>query len=166
MPALLAKDYYCHRCKKGYTRRDKHKCLACYKPEKHTGDIIVCGTCNRTFFGQKCYGEHLRNRSKGGKRDVVCELVQKCLKCKGTVSCLKQHVCGYATCSNCKKYCDLQTHKCYICYLSKPKAVRVQAKRRVSILKRKKTGACVVKRARPSTCSTIWKRNRIRVCTL
>ena len=25
MPALLAKDYYCHTCKKGYTRRDKHK---------------------------------------------------------------------------------------------------------------------------------------------
>ena len=40
MPAFLAKDYYCHTCKKGYTRRDKHKCpnkcLACFKPEKHT----------------------------------------------------------------------------------------------------------------------------------
>ena len=118
MPAFLAKDYYCHTCKKGYTRRDKHKCpdkcLAGFKPGQHTGDIIVCGTCNRTFFGQKCYDAHLRDRSKGGKRDVVCELVQKCLECNRTVSGLKQHVCGYATCSNCKKYCDLKTHKCYM----------------------------------------------------
>ena len=63
MPAFLAKDYYCHTCKNiPYTRRDKHKCpdkcLVCYKPEKHTGDIIVCDKCNRTFFGQKCFEEH------------------------------------------------------------------------------------------------------------
>ena len=118
MPAFLAKGYYCHRCKKGYTRRDKHKCpdkcLACFKPGQRTGDIIVCGRCNRTFFGQKCYDAHLRNRLKGGKRDLVCELVQKCLECNRTVSDLKQHVCGYATCSNYKKYCDLKTHKCYM----------------------------------------------------
>ena len=116
MPAFLSKKYYCHTCKSAYTRRDKNKCpnkcLACYKPEKHTGDIIVCDKCNRTFFGQKCCDEHLRNRSKGGKRDVVCELIQKCLECKRTVSDLKQHACGYATCSNCKKYCDLKTHEC------------------------------------------------------
>ena len=118
MPGFLSKKYYCHTCKSAYTRRDKHKCpnkcLACYKLEKHTGDITVCHKCNRTFFGQKCYDEHLRNRSKGGKRDVVCELIQKCLEFKQTVSDLKQHVCGYATCSNCKKYCDLKTHECYM----------------------------------------------------
>ena len=48
----------------------------------------------------------------------------------------------------------------------KQKAVRVQAKRRVSILKRKKTGACVVTRVRPATCFTSWKRNKVRVRTL
>ena len=118
MPAFLAKDYYCHTCRKGYTRRDKHKCpdkcLACFKTEKHTGGKIICNKCNRTFFGQKCYDEHLRNRSKGEKRDVVCEIVQKCLECKRTVSGLKQHICGHATCINCKEYCDPQTHQCYM----------------------------------------------------
>ena len=69
MPAFLGKDYYCHTCKKSYTRRDKHrcpnKCLACFKTEQHTGHKITCDKCNRTFFGQNCYDEHLRNRSKG-----------------------------------------------------------------------------------------------------
>ena len=118
MPAFLAKDYYCHTCKKGYTRHDKHKCpnkcLACFKPEKHTGDKLFCDKCNRTFFGQRCYEEHLKNRSKGKKRDVVCEIVKKCLECKRTVSDLKQHVCGHATCNNCKECCDLTKHQCYM----------------------------------------------------
>ena len=55
-----------------------------------------------------------KNRSNGKKRDVVCELVQKCLECKQTVSNLKNHVCGHSTCSNCKSCCDPKTHKCYM----------------------------------------------------
>ena len=100
MPAFLGKDYYCHTCKKSYKCRNKHKCplkcLSCFKTEHHTGDKIICDKCNRTFFGQKCYEEHLRNRSKGKNRSVVCELVQKCLECKRTVSDLKNHICRYS----------------------------------------------------------------------
>ena len=74
MPAFSVKDYYCHTCKKGYSRRDKrkcpNKCLSCFKTEQHTGDKIICDKCNRTFFGQKCNEEHLRNHSKGKERDV------------------------------------------------------------------------------------------------
>ena len=118
MPAFLSKKYYCHTCKKGYTRRDKHKCpdkcLACFKTEKHVGDNMVCKYCNQIFFGQKCYDEHLRDRSKGGGGDVVCEHVRKCLICHRTVLDLKQHVCSYTTCTNCKKYGDPKTHKCYM----------------------------------------------------
>ena len=112
MPAFLGKKYYCHTCNKSYTRRDKHKCpnkcLACFKTEQHTGDKITCSKCNRRFFGQKCYDEHLRDRSKGGKRDVMRELIKKCLKCNCTVTDLTKHVCGYTTCNNCKSYCDPQ----------------------------------------------------------
>ena len=75
---------------------------------------MTCDKCNRTFFGQNCFDEHLRNRSKGKKRDVVCELVQKCLKCHRTVGDLTKHVCGHTICSNCKLYCDPQTHKYYM----------------------------------------------------
>ena len=118
MPAFLSQNYYCHTCKKGYTRRDKHKCpdkcMSCFKAGKHTGDNIVCDKCNRVFFGEPCYKEHLRNRSKGVERDVVFELVKKCLVCHRTVSDLKRHECGYTTCNNCGKYCDPKTHKCYM----------------------------------------------------
>ena len=47
-------------------------------------------------------------------RSVICVLVQKCFECKRIVSDLKQHVCGHATCNNCKEYCDLTKHKCYM----------------------------------------------------
>ena len=118
MPGFLGTCYYCHSCKKGYAHRDKHrcpnKCLACFKTKQHIDNAITCDKCNRTFFGKDCYDENLRNRSKGEKRDVVCELVQKCQQCRRTVTDLTRNVCGYAICNNCKSYCDPQTHKCYM----------------------------------------------------
>lgn len=94
---------------KRHTNRDKHKCptkcLACFKSDSKCKDSglpsIVCDKCNRTFFGQSCFNEHKRDRGNGDKRDVVCELVQKCVSCKRTVHDLKKHICGYSQCSNC-----------------------------------------------------------------
>ena len=167
MPAFLAKDHYCHTCKKGYTHRDKHKCpdkcLACFKTEHHNGDKITCDKCNRIFLGQKCYDEHLRNRSKGKKRDVVCELVQKCLECKRTLSDLKKHICGYSVCSNCKSYCDPKTHKCYMLTVETKGGTCTRGTPWTGL---KKSAVCVVKRVQPNTCFMTWKRNRIRVHTL
>ena len=118
MPGFLCKDYYCHTCKKSYTLRDKHKCpkkcLACFKYDSNcNGPEITCNDCNRIFFGQKCFDEHKRERSKG-KSNIVCALVQKCFECKRTVSNLKGHICGYSVCINCNEYCNLQDHKCYM----------------------------------------------------
>ena len=125
MPGLLCKAYYCHTCKKPYAHRDKHKCptkcLACFKSDggckNPKEDTIVCKDCNRTFLGQKCFDEHKRNR--GTKKDtdipdIVCNTVQKCLSCKRTVPDLKVHKCGYSECSNCGRYCNPNTHKCYM----------------------------------------------------
>ena len=50
------------------------------------------------FSEKDCYDEHLRNHPKGKNRDVVCELVKKCTKCKRTVTDLNKHVCGYTMC--------------------------------------------------------------------
>ena len=54
--------YYCHECKKAYTKRDKHKCpskcLSCFtyaKERKCNGKEIVCEKCNRKFFGKRCF---------------------------------------------------------------------------------------------------------------
>ena len=119
MPGFLSKKYYCHTCKEGYTHRDKHKCLkkclSCFKYDSNCkGPEITCNDCNRIFLGQECFDEHKRNRSKGKKTDIVCELVRKCPKCKRIVSDLKVHVCGYSECNNCGKYCDMQNHKCHM----------------------------------------------------
>ena len=121
MPGFLSKDYYCHSCKKSYTHRDKHRCLAkCVACFKYGGGCnkstnkVTCSDCNRQFFGEACYNEHKRDRATNGKEDVVCNHVQKCLLCKRTVTDLKTHVCGFSNCGNCEEYCDQATHKCFM----------------------------------------------------
>ena len=72
--------YYCHECKKAYTKRDEHKCpskcLSCFtyaKDIKCEGQEIICEKCNRKFFGKRCFKNHLKNRSKvEGKTDIIC----------------------------------------------------------------------------------------------
>ena len=84
MPGFLGKKYYCHSCKKSYARRDRHKCpskcLSCFKADSNCkGPEITCKDCNRIFHGDKCFKEHIRNRSKGEKPDIVCDLVKNVL---------------------------------------------------------------------------------------
>ena len=120
MPRFLCKKYYCHTCKESYTKRNCHKCstkcLSCFKSDSDcNGEEITCKDCNRTFVGQECFDEHKRNRSKSKEnKNIVCDLVKKCLKCKRIVEDLKEHVCGFSKCINCSKYCDPHLHKCYM----------------------------------------------------
>ena len=58
LTAFYDTPYYCHECKKAYTKRDKHKCpskfLSCFtyaKDKKCDGKEIVGEKCNRKFFG-------------------------------------------------------------------------------------------------------------------
>ena len=68
MTAFYDSPYYCHECKKTYTKRDKHKCLSkclsCFtyaKDSKCEGNEIVRLKCNRKFFGKRCFKNHLKN---------------------------------------------------------------------------------------------------------
>ena len=95
--AFYDTPYYCHKCKKALTERDKHKCpsrcLSCFtytKDIKCEGNEITCSKCNRKFFGKRCFKNHLKNRSKAsmkgeGKQaklmDIVWDTVKKCLDC-------------------------------------------------------------------------------------
>ena len=66
-----------------------------------------------------------RDRAEA-KPDIVCNIVKKCLKCEriftGNIKLHKEneededliHVCGYSRCSNCRKYCDMNEHKCHM----------------------------------------------------
>ena len=134
MTGFLCKSYYCHSCKKSYKKRDCHKCpdkcIACFKffqdGNKCSGEEIVCQSCNRSFFGEECFKEHKRNRGKKNEIDEidsVCERVKKCPKCERVLTDRKLykkyvndkvHICGYSECGNCKKYCDMHEHRCFM----------------------------------------------------
>ena len=123
MTAFYDSPYYCHECKKAYTKRDKHKCpakcLSCFtyfKNKKCEGNEITCSKCNRKFFGKRCYKNHLKNRSMvEGKMDIVCDTVKKCVNCCQIITSkyIGVHRCGYSECKNCGKYVG-KNHKCFM----------------------------------------------------
>ena len=123
LTAFYDSPYYCHECKKTYTKRDKHKCpskcLSCFTYNKDTkceGKEIVCEKCNRKFFGKRCFKNHLKNRSKGeDKTYIVCNTVKKCLDCNRIITgkYVDCHKCGYTECTNCGKYVS-KNHKCFM----------------------------------------------------
>ena len=123
MTAFKDTPYYCHDCKKAFTKRDKHKCLlkclSCFtyvKEWKCDGKEIVCNKCNRKFFGNRCFKNHLKNRSKvEGKMDIVCDAVKRCLDCNRIITgkYVNSHKCGYSECTNCGKYVS-NNHKCFM----------------------------------------------------
>ena len=94
LTAFYDTPYYCHECKKAYTKRDKHKCpskcLSCFTYTKDTkceGKEIICEKCNRKFFGKRCFKNHLKNRSKiEGKTDIVCNTEKKCNDCSRIIT--------------------------------------------------------------------------------
>ena len=119
LTAFYNSPYYCHECKKAYTKKDKHrcplKCLSCFtysKYRKCEGNVIVCNKCNRKFFGKRCFKNHLKNRSDGKN---VCNIVKKCLDCSRIITgkYVDSHKCGYCECNNCGLYVD-SSHKCYM----------------------------------------------------
>ena len=123
LTAFYDTSYYCHECKKAYTKRDKHKCpskcLSCFTYTKDTkceGKEIIFKKCNRKFFGKRCFKNHLKNRSKvEGKTDIVCDTVKKCLDCSRIITgkYVNSHKCGYTECNNCNKYVG-KNHKCFM----------------------------------------------------
>ena len=123
LTAFYDTPYYCHECKKAYTKRDKHKCpskcLSCFtyaKDRKCEGNEIVCEKCNRKFFGKRCFKNHLKNRTKvEGKTDIVCNTVKKCLDCNRIITgkYVNCHKCGYSECNNCNKDVG-KNHKCFM----------------------------------------------------
>ena len=131
LTAFYDTPFYCHECKKAYTKRDKHKCpskcLSCFtyaKDKKCEGNEIICEKCNRKFFGKRCFKNHLKNRSKAsmkgeGKQakltDIVCDTVKKCNDCLQIITgkYVNCHKCGYSECTNCGKYVG-KNHKCYL----------------------------------------------------
>ena len=150
MTAFYDMPYFCHFCKKTFTKRDKQKCpskcLSCFtyaKDKKCEGMEIVCGKCNRKFFGKRCFKNHLKNRSKASTKGItviVCDTVKKCLDCNRiiTAKCVNNHKCGYTECNNCNKYVG-KNHKCFMkkvkaegdyCTVNKKKPCHIKSNRK------------------------------------
>ena len=86
------------------------------KGKKCEGEEINCEKCNRKFYGEKCFKNHLKNQSKvDNKSDTVCDSVKKCSKCERIITgkYVNLHKCGYKECTNCGKYVD-KDQKCYL----------------------------------------------------
>ena len=81
LTAFYDTPYYCHECKKAYTKRDKHKCpskcLSCFTYTKDTkceGKEIICEKCNRKFFGKRCFKNHLKIDPRLRSKQILCAI--------------------------------------------------------------------------------------------
>lgn len=122
MSGFLSKAYYWHTCKVFYSRRNTHKYESKYKCCFNfsfcsvADSLIVWKNCNRFFRGQGCYDEHKRVRGTIEEvKDILCGRVAKCLKCERVITTgLKDHICGFEKCKNCKTYADPHERKCFM----------------------------------------------------
>lgn len=123
---FYAKDYFCHKCKKCYKKKDCHKCLYkcnmccssnCDTLKMHKSKItykLKCEDCDRYFPTKMCFLNHKTPNDKGIS---ICDKVWKCHKCKKVMDKVlfppETHICGDYKCPNCNKVVD-KNHKCYM----------------------------------------------------
>ena len=139
LPAFLGRNYFCLKCEKGFDHDDlaHHrcsglKCWCCHQKDcvdflnkrKDTVASLDCWQCNRGFFGDTCYHNHLTKTSSGQPSQVVdrvCKTHRKCNQCGITYNLQKiqEHRCGENACPCCRQVCNLKQHKCYIQPLKK-----------------------------------------------
>ena len=86
------------------------------KSKKCERNEIICKKCNRKFFGNRGFKNHIKNRSKAeGITDIVCDTVKKCLDCSRIITgkYVNSRKCGYSECNNCNKHVG-KNHKCFM----------------------------------------------------
>ena len=133
---FFCKDYFCSKCKKTYTNKDKHKCefkcnICCsydcpgVSKNKEENDWITCDDCWRSFPNEKCYDNHKKRdtitqgKNKGKAKKSVCDTIYKCPSCKKMYDKEKfpmaEHKCGDEWCKNCDcKVNSMEGHKCFM----------------------------------------------------
>ncbi len=123
---FFARDNFCHRCKKTYKKKDKHKCIfkcnQCCRSDCPVLKIPLgdrkydfqCKDCNRWFCNPVCFNNHKNDNSLGKN---ICGEFWKCCECD-KVMCRKKfppkkHTCGDYECSNCGQVVG-KDHQCYM----------------------------------------------------
>lgn len=122
---LLDKHYFCHRCKKTYGHKEKHKCkFKCNMCMATDCDSIglkykdrlqlQCLDCKRFFPTEMCLKNHKIPNSKGIS---VCDKLWKCPVCRVRMDPQKfpidTHICGDYWCHNCNELVR-KDHQCYM----------------------------------------------------
>ena len=121
MPGFLSVSYFCHKCKKSYSKNSDHLCGAMCKACRSydcviEGKGVVCDECERWFKSKDCYDHH-KEPVAGGRS--VCQTIRKCEKCGKAMDVRKLnskgHICG-KKCPTCKLIIDddEDEHLCYI----------------------------------------------------
>ncbi|XP_044591938.1 uncharacterized protein LOC123270042 [Cotesia glomerata] len=128
---LQSARHYCEPCLVKYKNQYSHKncpysCTKCYARGVCDTTLrkITCGKCNRFFYGQRCYDNHLIIGSYEGKDQTVCDNEQFCLTCHKIIFPKKiLHSCGKFLCSTCKELCD-EGHFCFMTPVKIPPATK------------------------------------------
>ena len=99
----MAKRSICNTCDTLYDF--KHKCykactLCTNTPPCTNDETKYCGTCNRRFFNEKCFQNHLVLKAKG---KLICQWRQVCRNCSFLVASNNKHECFKKFCTNCNK---------------------------------------------------------------
>ena len=111
----------CHECRIGYDHEDKHKCtkkcnVCCQRKCPKEIDWKYCQDCYRYFKNSTCFSNHKQKPST--KDNPMCEDFFKCRECKRIISrktrSPEKHHCGEIKCTNCEKWVNPSTHKCFI----------------------------------------------------
>jgi hypothetical protein len=119
--SFLRTNYFCRRCLKGYMSLGGHKCnglckFCFYDPPCDFYNPIKCEKCNRVFANEKCFENHVQ-------KTKICKVLRVCETCKKTLKAVKNHICGFKKCKNCKDMVPISYHDCYVTPLSKSKLV-------------------------------------------
>ena len=117
MPGFLARNMYCHTCKKVHDHQRDHlcpnACQCCRFPDCPIVSWIHCGRCNRDFKSQECFDRHTAGDTKS-----ICSDLVKCPDCNTVVKRNRRnperHHCGLKKCPICKEHIKPGEHRCYM----------------------------------------------------
>ncbi len=127
MAGFLQKVYFCTACCKGYDHANAHVCsvicrhcrkegCTATKEERIKERLDPCPSCDRYFYTNQCFQNHLQKSDKGTS---TCSTIKRCPDCFKQVSVYylepRKHRCGKTYCITCGEFLDsLDDHDCYI----------------------------------------------------
>lgn len=88
MPGFLNRSYYCQKCQKGYSNKEKNicnnPCYPCHQcHEDETEYWQYFSTCIRQFKNTKCFQKRAEVTSQGNS---TCQTYYRCTQCSTTVN--------------------------------------------------------------------------------